>query len=254
MTEISGEFPKLIEFKETPKNVQIDEADAATVKEIQLLLNRRGIYSGDIDGIAGVRTIKSFAEFKEDVWLASPKTIGPSTVDALLEIAVDHIVSEQASVQTLVILPPSVLGTKAGRTMRLPNGDTVYEQELIVEGIPLTWGEFTKGCSRVPVDNQVVANIIRTAKAFGKIRQAYGSPLYITSGYRPPAVNRSIGGARYSQHIYGLALDISPVDGNIKKLFEVCRSSSCVGLGKGMHKGFVHIDWRSGGRVIFSYP
>ncbi|MBD2280872.1 MAG: hypothetical protein HEQ13_09325 [Dolichospermum sp. DEX189] len=62
-------------------------------------------------------------------------------------------------------LPESSLGNKTGKTMNLPNGTIVYEQELIV-----------------------------------------------------------------------------------------CRASDCTGLGRGMHRGFVHVDWRAGGRVVFDYP
>ncbi|WP_303909453.1 D-Ala-D-Ala carboxypeptidase family metallohydrolase [Thiohalomonas denitrificans] len=39
------------------------------------------------------------------------------------------------------------------------------------------------------------------------LRDALG-PVTVTSGYRPPALNRKIGGARNSQHRYGLAADI----------------------------------------------
>ncbi|QNP28836.1 hypothetical protein IAR63_13260 [Cylindrospermopsis curvispora GIHE-G1] len=34
------------------------------------------------------------------------------------------------------------------------------------------------------------------------VREKFGSPIRITSGYRPPAVNSSLGGARNSQHLY----------------------------------------------------
>ena len=41
-----------------------------------------------------------------------------------------------------------------------------------------------------------------------KIRDHFGRPVVITSGYRTAADNRSVGGAAYSQHLYGRAADI----------------------------------------------
>ena len=41
-----------------------------------------------------------------------------------------------------------------------------------------------------------------------RIRDHFGQPVTITSGYRTAAHNRSVGGAAYSQHLYGRAADI----------------------------------------------
>jgi hypothetical protein len=253
MADALEDFVNLQQIESSGQIVKLAEADAETLKEVQTLLKRKGLYASDIDGKFGVLTKEGFAKFKESVWLGSPDLIGPSTATALLEIAMDHTVSEQEITTKPEVLPASSLGNKTGNTMKLPDGTIVYERELIVEGIPLTWGEFTKGCTRVPESNQVVNNIIKATKGFGRIRETFASPLYINSGYRPPAINQRVGGARYSQHINGLALDVSPVNGSMQQLFEICRASNCVGLGRGMHRGFVHIDWRSGGRVVFDY-
>lgn len=43
------------------------------------------------------------------------------------------------------------------------------------------------------------------------VRALLGVPLRVTSGYRSPAVNAAIGGARQSQHMLGEAADIVPV-------------------------------------------
>ena len=40
------------------------------------------------------------------------------------------------------------------------------------------------------------------------IRDHFGAPVVITSGYRTAAHNRAVGGAPYSQHCYGRAADI----------------------------------------------
>lgn len=40
------------------------------------------------------------------------------------------------------------------------------------------------------------------------IREFYGRPIYISSGYRCPAVNNAVGGHPNSQHLKGQAVDI----------------------------------------------
>jgi len=39
------------------------------------------------------------------------------------------------------------------------------------------------------------------------IREYFNKPIIISSGYRSPELNRAIGGAKYSRHIYGKAAD-----------------------------------------------
>lgn len=41
------------------------------------------------------------------------------------------------------------------------------------------------------------------------LREAWGKPITVTSGYRCPALNRAVGGAATSQHLKGEAADIT---------------------------------------------
>ena len=41
------------------------------------------------------------------------------------------------------------------------------------------------------------------------LRELYGKQIHVNSGYRSPIVNRKIGGAINSQHIFGQAADIT---------------------------------------------
>ena len=43
---------------------------------------------------------------------------------------------------------------------------------------------------------------------FDKVRECIGAPLGITSGFRCKALNTAVGGAKYSDHMTGRALDI----------------------------------------------
>lgn len=42
------------------------------------------------------------------------------------------------------------------------------------------------------------------------IREAWGEPLIITSGYRSDALNKAVGGSKTSAHRFGLAVDVVP--------------------------------------------
>jgi GH24 family phage-related lysozyme (muramidase) len=77
-----------------------------------------------------------------------------------------------------------------------------------------------------------------------------GKPVVITSGYRPPEINRSVGGASQSEHLYD-AKDTGAVDFyidgvDIYKVQEWCDKEWPYSLGYGAPKGFVHLGIRPG--------
>lgn len=66
--------------------------------------------------------------------------------------------------------------------------------------------------TRRDIDNtpsvDVVANLTRTAQTLEQVRVLLGSrAITISSGYRSPDLNRAVGGAKASAHLYGLAAD-----------------------------------------------
>jgi hypothetical protein len=83
-------------------------------------------------------------------------------------------------------------------------------------------------------------------EALEQIRRKAGAVIHITSGYRPPAYNASVGGVPNSQHLDGLAADISSDALSAKALCaiaeEVIRDSG--GVGYYPRHGFVHVDVR----------
>lgn len=46
-------------------------------------------------------------------------------------------------------------------------------------------------------------------KLLDPIRERWGSPLHVNSGFRSPALNKAVGGASTSQHLRGEAADIT---------------------------------------------
>ena len=41
------------------------------------------------------------------------------------------------------------------------------------------------------------------------IRSLYGKPIYVNSGFRSPTLNKVVGGAKNSSHLFGMAADIT---------------------------------------------
>lgn len=82
----------------------------------------------------------------------------------------------------------------------------------IIPGGNFTWAEATHGGSRMPPDQATVDAMIRIAKLAQQARDKIGRPFKVTSWYRPPEINRLVGGASASRHMVGDAIDFY-VDG-----------------------------------------
>lgn len=85
-----------------------------------------------------------------------------------------------------------------------------------------------------------------------KYRDTLNRPLIITSGYRSPAKNSSVGGSSSSQHCRGTAVDIS-LSSTGKNINDAARIAEQVGFdGIGKYKGHIHVDTR-GTRARWDY-
>jgi len=74
----------------------------------------------------------------------------------------------------------------------------------------ITRDEILKGRElRDPLTPELEANLTKLLTAVNLVRQAYGAPLMISSGYRPPRINSRIkGAAKNSAHLTCQAADI----------------------------------------------
>ena len=77
-----------------------------------------------------------------------------------------------------------------------------------------------------------------------KIRDHFGKAVIINSAYRTEAHNKSIGGATYSQHKYGLAADIHINGVTPKEIAAYVETLMPSSGGIGTYKSFVHVDVR----------
>lgn len=74
------------------------------------------------------------------------------------------------------------------------------------------------------------------------LRNFLGKPVKVNSGFRSKEVNKAVGGVANSQHLYGLAADISLSQGDIDKAFIYLRTNNfCDQVLAG--KSFIHISW-----------
>lgn len=93
-----------------------------------------------------------------------------------------------------------------------------------------------------------ISRLLPLCEALEKIRAKAGGPIHIASGYRTPAHNKRIGGAKRSQHIYGRAVDIMCRAVSAKKLGQIIERLIKAGEipdgGLGVYHSWCHYDQR----------
>lgn len=79
-----------------------------------------------------------------------------------------------------------------------------------------TIAEFVRSetADRKGIDNRLPKELLPNVRALvdkvlDPLREAYGKPIIVTSGYRCPALNKVVGGSATSQHMSGQAADIT---------------------------------------------
>ena len=102
---------------------------------------------------------------------------------------------------------------------------------------------------------------VLVAQILDPLRMDMGYPIHVNSGYRCPALNEAIGGAKNSQHMKGMAADITMVPTgntiwNAKQLnieaFDRIRDGysfdQLIIYGEGKDRGrFIHVSFKSYG-------
>ena len=107
---------------------------------------------------------------------------------------------------------------------------------------------FSPTAERQKINNtpslEAVAHLTTLAEGLEKVRALLGGPIRITSGYRSPALNAAIGGAKNSAHMSGFAADfVCPLFGSPLDIVKEISTSS-VNFDQCIHEGtWVHISF-----------
>jgi uncharacterized protein YcbK (DUF882 family) len=98
------------------------------------------------------------------------------------------------------------------------------------------------------VPEKYISNVNKLAYNLQVLRDELKKPIHINSGYRHPAYNKRIGGAKFSQHLTASASDIVVRDITPKKLartiLKLIKQGKMNEGGVGLYNGFVHYDVR----------
>ena len=95
---------------------------------------------------------------------------------------------------------------------------------------------------------ELADNVMELAENLQILRDEIGLPISVISGYRSPAYNTKIGGAKKSQHMFARAADIkvngmSPKDVH-QVVLRLIKEGKMKQGGVGVYPTFVHYDTR----------
>ena len=117
---------------------------------------------------------------------------------------------------------------KRGSTTKLSKNFTATEFDC----------EGTGCCNETVIDEKLV-------EILQKIRDHFGKPVTINSGYRTVTYNKKVDGAIQSQHLYGMAADISVSGVKPKDVAAFAETLLPKTGGIGIYDTFTHVDVRA---------
>lgn len=97
-------------------------------------------------------------------------------------------------------------------------------------------------------------------KVLDPLRGKFGAPIYVTSGYRCPQLNRLVGGSVTSQHLLGTAADITALNKKDNKRIWKLLQLHTVDFDQAILYGdyaFIHVGWKKSGNQrhqMMEYP
>ena len=81
------------------------------------------------------------------------------------------------------------------------------------------------GIDNTPTGDVVVSMTTLINECLDPVRELYGKPITVTSGFRCPILNKAVGGVNSSQHVKGEAADlVGRNDDETRKIFETAKA------------------------------
>lgn len=116
------------------------------------------------------------------------------------------------------------------------------------------YSEFSKSdtASRLHLNNAITDWEVRdnikalVEEVLQPLRDAWGGPIFINSGYRSPEVNKAVGGVQTSQHCKGQAADCGCTDPY--SLAKLAKRMKLDYDQMGVYASFVHLSYRADGK------
>lgn len=99
------------------------------------------------------------------------------------------------------------------------------------------------GIDNVPKDERILDNIYNVLSNLDNIREVYGKPIIITSGYRCPELNAKVGGKSNSQHLKGEAADLKFDVDLLNYIIQFCHFDQLI-TEKSKNKKWIHISFK----------
>lgn len=94
-----------------------------------------------------------------------------------------------------------------------------------------------------PTEDEIINNLNHTLQRLNTIREGYGKPIIISSGYRCPELNKLVGGAKDSKHLTGLAVDLKWDKDLVEYIIDNCSFDKLIREKSGNVK-WIHIQFR----------
>jgi len=102
-------------------------------------------------------------------------------------------------------------------------------------------------CGLYKIENKLINRLER-------LRFKMGRPLKINSAMRCDEHNYNVGGARQSQHLLGLAADVSMLGMTAEQKYKMVEWAVLLGFkGIGISDSYIHVDMREGERCLWVY-
>ena len=106
------------------------------------------------------------------------------------------------------------------------------------------------GLNNKPNRDEIAALRDLVENVLDPVREVFGAPIKVSSGFRGAILNAAIGGAKSSQHMKGEAADISCSDN--KRLFEIIRDTVVFDqliweFGDKNQPAWIHVSYKSQG-------
>ena len=112
--------------------------------------------------------------------------------------------------------------------------------------------EYSHTAEKLGLKNEIPTETVRRAvrllvlNVLQPLRDTYGKPLFVNSGYRSSDLNKAVGGSNSSQHLRGEAADIAAEDPLL--LLRLIKENNLPFDQLIIYDDFIHISYSSSGK------